>query len=237
MPRPADLRHLLLGAVTAEIRALPPGQAAALRVFEAAPDMLGLIGDARYEPTHTRILAALMSRETCPSVADALLSAFLTACGLEAPEPDAIITVQPEYVIEDGRVDLRIRTPSLIVYVELKIDAGEGDLQLVRYRKGLCRETGPPKRKLVYLTLDGARSPKNDVPSDIPLAWVRVLRAWLRVCAESPDTSDTRFLQAYLRSLAGMIWGTGMRSLSHWHVSHQRFALALVRSCAEEDIT
>lgn len=69
------------------------------------------------------------------------------------------ISVQNEATIFQGRCDLLVRTSHLLVLIENKIDALEGDRQLSRYRRWLDSQQSERRETvLVFLTPDGRPS-------------------------------------------------------------------------------
>jgi len=61
------------------------------------------------------------------------------------------ISLTREEKIEDGRIDIRIETPTKLIYVENKIDAGIADQQLERYKSHLDKQQKEIK-KIILIT-------------------------------------------------------------------------------------
>lgn len=64
---------------------------------------------------------------------------------------------------KEGRIDIFLKTQSHIVAIEVKVDAGDQEHQLIRYQKELEKSFKEYEHHIFYLTLDGHR------PSDYSL--------------------------------------------------------------------
>jgi PD-(D/E)XK nuclease superfamily len=229
MERPDDLRRRLLGANVQRLRGLPRQQRLALRALEVWPDLLSPLEELRYEPSHSRLLGYFLDPRRCPYLAGPLLRAFLelAECPGETLEPDnlrnALVTV--EAVVPSGRIDIRIETPLLLVFVEVKIDAGEGIDQLPRYRVALDRQAQSRAAVLVFLTLPEADEPARSVVCK-HLTFEEVLTSWLAFAGVDSELSG--FLARYLKSVALVLSRAGHGTFEQWSFADQRRALDLV---------
>ena len=57
---------------------------------------------------------------------------------------------------KEGRMDIFLKTERHVVVIEVKIDAGDQECQLVRYKKQLEKSFKKYKKHIYYLTLDGS---------------------------------------------------------------------------------
>jgi hypothetical protein len=159
-----------------------------------------------------------------------LLRSFLKLVGcpsekLESHELLAAIVTPEAWLSADDRLDIKIETPRLLVFVEVKIDAAEGHLQLSRYRKALDKEQITKDKYLVYLTLPGADEPA-DVLNYAHVSLEDLLLAWLP--AADVDGEAAGYLSRYLKSVAIVLARTGFESFEKWTFAEQRAALDLV---------
>jgi hypothetical protein len=68
-----------------------------------------------------------------------------------APDEAAKVEVNLQATTAEGRPDICIRSPGRLVYVEVKVDLGPGDLQIDRYLS-LLRGRDPDKSGVILLT-------------------------------------------------------------------------------------
>lgn len=231
MARPNDIRNRLLGSNVQLLKELPGYQRRALRALEVWPDLLSPIGELRYEPSHSRLLAYFMGGGRVPELAGDLLREFLELAGCTADFTDPVelvgATVTPEAFVRTGRVDIRIETKRLVTFVEVKVDAGEGPDQLPRYRKALDAHGTGRERLLVYLTLPGAAPPPRNVEC-VHVDFAQLLRAWLPHA--TTDCEQGGLLSRYLKSVALVLGVAGAESYERWTSTEQRSALEIVMS-------
>lgn len=236
MVNPDHMRWRLLGEMSHRRSQLDRAHRSYLRVLELEPDLLGPMDHLRFETLHTRLFASLMNRERFPLFADDLLLAFLGLVAGMYEDLDETVTyatvkrarVVPERTVPPhGRVDLSIRLPRLLAFVEMKVDAQEGGQQLPRYRKALRSLTHDTRRDalLIYLTPENTKKPS--VPPDAWLTYRDVLRAWLPTAAAG-STDEHRYLQRYLVSLARDLCQpavAGHGDFEDWTIAERRNAL------------
>jgi hypothetical protein len=233
----SNLRKKLLGANVLRLRKLEPMQRRALDVLAISPDLLSPLGDLRYEPAHTQVLAFLMSPRRGFPLATKFLATFLGLAnvGDECERLNlADANVRAEYSKQSGRVDIAIDVPGvssdgLVIYVEVKVDALEGYKQLERYESELKTEAGNRPFKLVYLTLHGT------VPSTIAerVTLEEVFTQWLRVLATHGLDLSCAYGAAYLKSLALLTGKADHGTYDEWNFARQRSALAFVSNFRE----
>jgi hypothetical protein len=174
------------------------------------------------------LIAYHLNAHRC-SLAPELLAAFLRLCGApkEAtlPEEIAKAIVVPEYSVPAGRVDIRILLPSLLLFVELKIDATEGAAQLARYYAALKRQREHREGLLVYLTLPEQDPPDSRVPY-LHISVDQLLKTWLPMCSGSSEASA--YLARFLKSIALLMGYAGNGGFDDWSFGVQRAALDFV---------
>ena len=141
-------------------------------------NIFAALGITRQEIIQSRFLVYLLSPREHHNQGARFLNAFLERIGV-APiaESDlARVKVRPEHPAKElGRMDIIITAPELLVVIENKIDAIEGDKQQVaRYQKWIERQQGYTEKVLVFLTPSG-REPETAIPghsiSPLPLSY------------------------------------------------------------------
>mgnify|MGYP000980169684 CR=1 FL=1 len=229
MARPEELRRRLSGANFQRLRGLDRDQRAALRVLEVSPDLLSPLGELRYEPAHTRLLGYFMDRRRVPGLAEALLGEMLVLIDAPAEVADddsvSAAVVSTEVVIEGGRVDLQIESPSLLAFIEVKVDAVEGPSQLRRYRNALDARARNKAAVLAFLTLPGVEGPPARL-SCSHVTFADLLSRWLPLARSHDDASA--YLSRYLSSVARLLGYAGEGPFEHWTFADQRNALDFV---------
>ncbi len=230
MARPDDLRRRLLGANVQRRRVLDAAQRQALDVLDTTPDLLGPVGELRYEPSHSRLVARFLSPTAEPLVAKSTLPAFLNLLEV-APSafgmPTTDVTIVAERWLPSGRVDISVTSSTYVIFVEVKVDAIEGEDQLLRYSKDLAAIKGSRDGLLVYLTLPGA--PKaNSAVAHIHMTLDKLLVSWLPF-ADSGNGSP-QYLARYLKTLSILVGCGGAGRFDDWTFTQQRAALDLIES-------
>lgn len=226
LPDPDALRRKIYGANILRVQRLDATRRRMLRALEVHPDLLSPLDDHRYEPSHSRLLGYFLSEDKSGGVGRRCLQAFLRVLNLDDSPRHS---VQTEYSVQGSRVDVRIETTKHLIYLEMKIDAIEGDGQLAMYRKGLELEAGSKDPVMVFLTLPGAPIASSDT-NVIHLQLDRLLRAWLALVDGGPATY---YLAQYLKSVALVLGCASLGSLEDWPFSVQRQALTLVEDLAD----
>lgn len=146
-------------------------------------NVFNALGVERKESAHSRFLACLLDPKGIHAQKDLFLRAFLRDVPLEAEGLDLERSeVRTEVSSEEGRLDIWITLPDKqIIIIENKIDAGEGEEQLKRYRS--CLQKKPPAKSgkphhLVFLTPDG-RSPASCNPTEVKCVSYGNIADWL----------------------------------------------------------
>lgn len=238
MARENDLRWRMLGANVQRRSLLNSVQRNALLSLEVEPDLLGPMGESRYEPIHTKLLAyhldPVKGSELAPLLLKVLLAVVAEQCqehGFAQPSysPGSEASVEPERVTSKGRVDISISLPETLILIENKIDATEGPAQLDRYHDALGELRGKRQGLLVYLTLPGAKQPKSSIPY-VHLTFRDVLHAWLPFATQVGGAAD--YLARYLKSIASGVLRLCRRGgFDRWSFREQRAILDLVEEC------
>ena len=98
----------------------------------------------------------------------------LTAGHLKIKAKDCIdITVTTQVLTDEGRPDIEIRTPSALVYVEVKAESGLGVQQMKRYRAAL-EKSGYNDTFLCLLTRYPVEEGIDGDKPDLHLRWLQV---------------------------------------------------------------
>ena len=149
------------------------GQLADFNLFEA-------IGAVRQELRHSDFLSFLLNPNGNHGLGDRFLKRFLERVLFEAPnqpispvEIDVSDFLDTEIRREWRSIDILVYNKSarLVCAIENKVDSGESDGQLARYRETLAREFPNEQMLFVFLT------PGGDEPSDsayIPISYSEV---------------------------------------------------------------
>ncbi len=149
------------------------GQLADFNLFEA-------IGAVRQELRHSDFLSFLLSPTGNHGLGDRFLKRFLERVLFEAPqqpispvEIDVSDLLDAEVRREWRAIDVLVHSESarLVCVIENKVDSGESEGQLTKYREMAASEFPNLRRLLVFLTPDG------DEPSDtafIPMSYSEV---------------------------------------------------------------
>jgi hypothetical protein len=138
--------------------------------------------------------------------------------------------VSTEVVIPGGRVDLQIESPSLLTFIEVKVDADEGPSQLQRYRVALEARGGQRAKVLALLTMPGADGPPPGLPC-IHVNFVDLLACWLPFARALGDDAQG-YLARYLSSVARLLAFGGQGPFEQWTFAAQRSALDFVSQLA-----
>lgn len=242
MSDPEHLRRTLLGANVMRLRRLSSLQRAALDVLGVAPDLMGPLAERRYEPSHTQALAYLMSPVHGFPLATELLRSFLELAGVGQQQLDGLslkdATITPEFFLETGRVDISMTIPTsegvgVLVFVEVKVDADEGERQLERYRDEMLKRAGSHSSYLVFLTLHPQPN-SHSVREAIPIEFRQLLQCWLPVVARRGRDWTCAYAAAYLKTLALLTNIAAEGSFDDWNFARQRAALEVVEAIREE---
>lgn len=232
MDRPDDLRRKLLGANALRRRALTADQRRLLDSLDVDPDLLAPIGELRYEPTHTRLVEYFLTLGRDGLLPSGIVRDFLELAEV-APElvPDdlALLVVRRERVSAEGRVDLFLEMPKVVVLVEMKVDALEGKGQLDGYRKALDDVRGSRVGVLAYLTLPDAPRADTKVPH-VHFTLHDLLRVW--VFYSDAGIGLPGYLGRYLKSVARLVQCAGVGRFDNWTMREQRAALDLFKATA-----
>jgi hypothetical protein len=134
------------------------------------------------EVRNTRVLAWLLDRfedhGQGSSVLESLIDRVNSRCG--ATGVDASVVRNSSYWTRtesrplsslESRVDIEIESDSFLIFVEVKIYAGETGDQLDRYAELIRRKAGQHKPTLVLFLTPNGRRPDNAVLNVVPIFW------------------------------------------------------------------
>lgn len=138
--------------------------------------------------THCRFLYELLNPHGSHAMKDAFLREFFTLV-LGKVYPNSPVHVYREYPItrrSNGRIDLLIEGKGFCYPVEVKINAGDQELQIRRYADYAAYAKD---YQVYYLTLFGSEPSERSTdienqPSVVCLSFSREIRAWLKKCEE-----------------------------------------------------
>lgn len=243
--RQQDITWRLLGAVHQQRVSLSPRASEFLRVLETTPDLLDPIGMSRQEIVHSQALAWFLDEQRSGGIGRRCLEAFRTIVEnreigtTRGDVPEAFDFGQKPSVATEvfvglgDRVDIVLRSTSSIAFVEVKVDAPEGDRQLDRYAVALRGAAGSASNRwLVFLTVD----PKSTTSTSFPyrhVSFVDIVRALIPVASEQL-TPGHQFLRMYLKAVArhllNIVDGDGFDS---WSLASKWSAIRFVQSIEE----
>jgi hypothetical protein len=238
-PRAQDILWRVAGATLDRRRQLSPASRDALRVMEVEPDLLGPLGDARTEVAHSSALAFFLDPTRSGGVGGACLASFVELVarvgGADAEEELPDLTdarVTSERVLGRwGRVDVSIDGPNALIFVEVKVDAGEGPEQLSRYAKAMAELAGERESLLVFLTDDVGQAGNGDGHRHVTFS--DVLAAWLPIAATTRSPEAT-YLAMYLKTIARHLRHVaGRGAFDQWDLHTQRAALEFIQRESE----
>lgn len=151
--------------------------------------------------THSKMIYTLLNNRY--AVGNKYLLLFLKQIGIQDKLLEEYWHVEREWVFNNGRIDFYVFCEDFNIAVEMKIDAQDGEKQLLRYEQYLKkRHKG---YKVFYLTLDGKSPSKQsiegvDVKKFSCISFKHHILEWLKEClaitsAEIPLYS---FIQQYM---------------------------------------
>ena len=138
--------------------------------------------------THCRFIYELLNPNGSHAMKDAFLKEFFSIV-LGRAYPSSPVHIYREYPItrrSNGRIDLLIEGKGFCYPIEVKINAGDQDLQIKRYADFAAYAK---ENQVYYLTLFGNAPSERSTgtenrPSVVCLAFSREIRAWLKKCEE-----------------------------------------------------
>lgn len=170
----------------------------------AAFNILAALSLERCETgAHSKIIFFLLGEPV-------FLRFFLQAIGVPRQYLDADWKVFRERASDScGRMDFVVESPSYCAVIEMKIDAADGEGQLLRYASfGRARSKS---FGLFYLTPDGRMPEKQSAPETeregiVCVSFERDVVSWLKRCMEETKPGDYRhsFLKQYLGAVRHM---------------------------------
>ncbi|MBI2825947.1 MAG: PD-(D/E)XK nuclease family protein [Planctomycetia bacterium] len=124
---------------------------------------------------------------------------------------DGEIDVATQFSTEEGRPDIRIKTASLLAFVEVKKETGLGALQLDRYRRALTSRANGRDTRLVLLTRYPIAFGEEQDRPDAWRRWHEVADKLARCQIRSPvavfvTTQFVAFLEAQSMAVEQVNW-------------------------------
>lgn len=107
------------------------------------------------------------------------------------------VSINREYNAGDfGRIDFTIENREMFIAIEMKIDAGDQEKQLERYKEYASKKSG--EWRVYYLTLDGREASEKSVGDNkirddgsrfyTTISFAYDIRKWLELCIEASAT-------------------------------------------------
>ncbi|MCC7110469.1 MAG: PD-(D/E)XK nuclease family protein [Deltaproteobacteria bacterium] len=202
---------------------LNDSQQALVRAFEESQGLLSPLGDARYEPHHTQLIAWALRRQG--GFGRALRHSFLELIGEEFPLDGWDVRAEA-WMTDGSRPDVVVAIPSRWrCIIEVKFDAQERDAQLDDYKAHLnaACDNDDSQGTLVFLTPEGRRG-KTTNEDHTPLAFRDLAKAWLPAVLGAG--AEAAYLRLWLVELAHEVYGIGELGCprGHWSLtSRARF--------------
>ncbi len=155
-----------------------------------------LAGLKRDEVRNTAVLSWWLDCQGSHGLGSILLESFLSlAPELNLACPNGLLLNRYKTRAEslplgevDNRIDIEIKSKYFLLFIEVKIDASEGDQQLERYKKLLFEKSklfNVKKNALIYLTPSGVKCEAGGV---ISFSWRQVAGAFRK--AKIPEGSE-----------------------------------------------
>ena len=122
------------------------------------------VGINHYEKKHSLILSEFLDPYGSHGLKDKFLNLFLKMIVQKKFLFDFKLsntTVNIEYVIDDGIIDILIKNPEQVIIIENKIYAGDQSEQLIRYNNFAEQNYSKGNFIILYLTLWGDEASKN----------------------------------------------------------------------------
>lgn len=175
------LQPAALHSVFAALRT-PLAEATAMGAFFNPWTAAGLKRD---EVRNAAVLASLLDPHLCPETGPRFLWHMLSNFQSDAGHLPSIQDLRRGYTVRtedcplgggENRVDVTVEGSGFLLFIEVKIDAGEGNLQLGRY-DGVLRSKAAllgGRALLVYLS---PRAPASLPPDAVHLTWLDVANA------------------------------------------------------------
>jgi hypothetical protein len=186
-----------------------------LRRSRANGDFLqiwSVAGLKRNELQNAAVLAWLIDPKGSHGYGSKILSGFLLAAAEQAPSWPlhgadlSRVTVHTEerpLGSDRDRVDIAIDGPDFVLFVEVKIDAPPGPLQLQRYTEAANDKARAWRKTYAQVIYLSPRRPPPDLPPGIVvLTWRRVARALSGVPAQGVNGSLVHQYARYIRSFS-----------------------------------
>jgi hypothetical protein len=149
-------------------------------------NVFSALGLDRKENYHSRFLAYLLDPKGI--IQGGVSQRFLNKIGLKGVDKSEVasVSVNPEYSIGNlGRIDIVIKVPHALIAIENKVDNGEQNKQVSRYKEWLDRYPDSIEKKLVFLTPYG-RSPLTGYRVCLSTVILRVLYLTYKKSASNP---------------------------------------------------
>lgn len=177
-------------------------------------NVFSALGIVRKEVIQSRFLAYLLSPKERHNQGSKFLGALLEKAGIFITNMGhARVDAERSAGEYLGRMDIVIDCKPWIIVIEVKIDAGEGEDQLARYRKWLERERGydEDKKRLIFLTPTGHESVTGMIGAYQQLSFSNLAEAFapLLLGNDIPQLSVREVLEQYV-SICRLIGGEDM---------------------------
>lgn len=153
--------------------------------------------------THSNMIYALLNPKNDHGMDDVYLKLFLKEIGVPKTFLNYVWDVEREWIFEKGRIDFFLKCEKMCIAIEMKIDAGDQDQQLLRYEE--YTKLVSQKYLIYYLTLDG-KYPSEQSARGINKTYLKCISFeihilnWLNACLEATNEGMAvySFIKQYL---------------------------------------
>lgn len=186
--------------------------------------------------THSNMLYAILNPKGNHRMGDKYLIELLKVIGLSKEYQCQEWEVYREYVFDNGRIDFLLKTQNKCVVIELKIDAGDQEKQLIRYEE--FAKSIATDYRIYYLTLDG-RSPLEQSVTGVNIrkfmciSFCKHIRQWLDLCIDMTleENIECSFLKQYAILIEKLVGENNMNTeIRHLFTSTNELKAAIALS-------
>lgn len=145
----------------------------------------------RYEVRNSKTLCCFLDCNADHGQKDAFLKAFLSCINLGYLNTEKYLTTEESCPIgeQSERVDIEVESDNFLLFIEVKIDAFEGEEQLNRYYDVATKKSNARFWRVIYLTKDGVLPDKEKQNNErfIGMSWKTLATAFQQLAKQEPD--------------------------------------------------
>ena len=170
-------------------------------------NLLNLCRVGTDEVRHSAILAWMLDSTSGHGQGNLFLNAFLKAAGIPAEAENTRCKVRTEFCVSEAVVDILVyQRNELLIYVENKVLAAEGDRQIDREfrdmrKMGIGLHVPESRQFAVFLTPDGWNPSSGDASQWKSLSYTDLAQEIQGVISESMDSKLRGFIQDWVEAV------------------------------------